>query len=485
MPPPIEQPSNTQALGEVASVDPATGAIVWRARAARVAEIDAAVADARSACEAWAADVDARIATVNRFAERLKAHRSELAGLISREVGKPLWESLTEVDAMIGKVPISLDAQQRRHSADVKAGADATTATRYKPHGVVAVFGPFNFPGHLPNGHIVPALLAGNCVIFKPSEKAPGVGQRTVELWRSAGLPPGVMPLVQGARQTGAALVAHPGIDGIFFTGSVAAGRAISRAVADHPQKILALEMGGNNPLIVHDVADLAAAAYLTVQSAFLTSGQRCSCARRLIVPQGPAGDAFIDRLLTLMQTLRVGPFTDSPEPFMGPVVSDQAADEILAAQDDLVRRGGRTLMPLKSIGPRRALLSPGLIDVSGVADLPDVEIFGPLLKVIRTRDFDSAIIEANRTAFGLAAGLLCDRRELYDLFYRRIRAGVVNWNRPTTGASSALPFGGIGLSGNHRPSAYFAADYCSYPVASIEDAALRLPARLTPGVTP
>ena len=162
----------------------------------------------------------------------------------------------------------------------------------------------------------------------------------------------------------------------------------------------------------------------------------------------------------------------------MGRVINAAAAKRLLAAQAELA---GRILVEMKSLDGD-ALLSPGLIDVT---DTPrrDEEIFGPLLQLIRVKDFDAAIAEANNTRFGLAAGLLSDDRTLWERFYRTIRAGVVNWNRPLTGASSALPFGGIGDSGNHRPSAYFAADYCSYPVASLEIERVAMPEKLTPGI--
>jgi succinylglutamic semialdehyde dehydrogenase len=202
-----------------------------------------------------------------------------------------------------------------------------------------------------------------------------------------------------------------------------------------------------------------------------------------LIVPRGDAGDAFVDVLTKAIGEIRVAPFTADPEPFMGPVVNDAAAERLLAGQSRLKSSGGRSLVEMRAIGDLRAMLSPGLIDVSSVKDRPDEEFFGPLLQVIRVADFDAAIAEANHTKYGLSAGLLSDSRALYERFYREIRAGVVNWNRATTGASGSLPFGGVGLSGNHRPSGYYAADYCSYPVASLEGAKLELPAKLTPGV--
>lgn len=469
---------------EFSSHDPATGQVVWQGKSTSRQELDQAVTAAREALEAWSSrSLDDRVALARAYAERLKAHRQELAEAISREMGKPLWESLGEVDSMIGKVPISIQAQHERRSEQKLDFPDATGMTRYKPHGVAAVFGPFNFPGHLPNGHIVPALLAGNTIVFKPSEMTPGVGQRMVELWREAGLPQHVLNLVQGGRDLGEALAAHAGIDALFFTGSCAAGVSLSQAWAKQPGKVLALEMGGNNPLVVWEAANVDAAAYLTIQSAFITSGQRCSCARRLIIPTGADGQRLIDRLTAMMKGIRVGAFTDRPEPFMGPLISPGAAERLLLAQEGLAQRGGVSILSMRRLERSAAMLSPGLMDVTNVPNRPDEEYFGPFLQVIRVKDFDAAIAEANNTAFGLCAALLSDSRGLYETFFKHIRAGVVNWNRPTTGASSKLPFGGIGQSGNHRPSGAWAADYCSYPVASLESQALAMPPKPLTGI--
>ncbi len=352
----------------------------------------------------------------------------------------------------------------------------APAATRFKPQGVVAVFGPFNFPGHLPNGHIVPALLAGNTVVFKPSEQAPLVGQKMQELWETVGLPKGVLNMVQGGRKTSMSLAANNNLNGLFFTGSAEAGKALHGLFGGRPEKILALEMGGNNPLVVYGAADHHAAAYFTIQSAFITAGQRCSCTRRLIVEHGTRGRKFVDTLISMMGKIKVGPYTDRPEPFMGPVISGQAAESLLAAQADLGKNGGEPLVEMKRLGSGQNFLSPGLMDVTNVSNRPDVELFGPFLQLIRVSNFDAAIREACNTSYGLVAGLLSDNKDLYDRFYRKVRAGVVNWNRQTTGASGRMPFGGVGASGNHRPSGYFASDYCSYPVATIESDRLELP---------
>jgi succinylglutamic semialdehyde dehydrogenase len=466
------------------STDPATGQAVWHGRAASPGDVDAAVSAAQEAFEAWEdRGFDDRARVLDTFAEQLKANRNSLAGLISLETGKPLWESDEEVAAMAGKVALSISAAKERRSPTQFDLAGATAAVRFKPHGVLAVFGPFNFPGHLPNGHIVPALLAGNTVVFKPSELTPAVAQMTAELWVAAGLPAGVLNLVHGDRDTGTALAGHNGIDGLLFTGSVAAGVTLHAGWARQPHKVLALEMGGNNPLVAWDTSDADAAAYAIMQSAFITAGQRCSCARRLIVPADASGDALLDRLVEMTEEIRVGDFRQRPEPFMGPVISERAAARVLDAKRELVARGATELVEMRAAGTCRAMLRPGIIDVTGVSDRADEEVFGPLLQLIRVRDFDAAIREANDTRFGLAAGLLSDDPALYEKFRKRIRAGVVNWNRPTTGASGRLPFGGVGLSGNHRPSGYYAADYCSYPVASLEVPSLSVPQKPVPGI--
>jgi succinylglutamic semialdehyde dehydrogenase len=467
------------------SLNPVTQAVLWTGQSAMASQVDAAVVAARSAFPAWArSSLDERIAVLERFAVALKSHAEELAHCIGAETGKPLWESATEVTSMANKVAISIQSYRERTGEKSAPLGDATAVLRHKPHGVVAVFGPYNFPGHLPNGHIVPALLAGNTVLFKPSEQTPKVAELTMQCWIEAGLPAGVLNLVQGARDTGMALAAHPDLDGLFFTGSSGTGHVLHEQFAGRPEKILALEMGGNNPLIVEPVADLNAAVYTIIQSAFISAGQRCTCARRLLVPQGEWGDALLARLVAVAATLQVGAFDATPAPFMGSVISLAAAHALLKAQEHLIAQGAEALLTMHQPLENAALLTPGIIDVSALAERPDQEFFGPLLQVIRYADFDAAIREANATQYGLAAGLLSDSREHYQQFWLESRAGIVNWNKQLTGAASTAPFGGVGGSGNHRASAYYAADYCVYPVASLEAETLSLPATLSPGVS-
>jgi succinylglutamic semialdehyde dehydrogenase len=467
------------------SLNPVTQQVIWSGKAATAAQVDAAVNSARQAFPAWATrTLDERIAVLEAFAAALKSRADEIARCIGEETGKPLWESATEVTSMANKVAISIQSYRERTGEKSGPLGDATAVLRHKPHGVVAVFGPYNFPGHLPNGHIVPALLAGNTVVFKPSELTPKVAELTVQCWIEAGLPAGVLNLLQGARDTGVALAGHSGIDGLFFTGSSRTGNALHQQFAGRPDKILALEMGGNNPLVVDQVADVDAAVYTVIQSAFISAGQRCTCARRLLVPEGVWGDAFLARLVEVTATIQVGAFDQQPAPFMGSVISLGAAQALLNAQEMMLANGAIALLEMTQPAAQSALLTPGIIDVTDVTDRADEELFGPLLQVIRYADFDAAIDEANATQYGLAAGLLSDSQARYQEFWLQSRAGIVNWNKQLTGAASTAPFGGVGASGNHRASAYYAADYCAYPVASLETQTLALPASLTPGIT-
>lgn len=474
-----------QGSGEpLISLNPGSGEVIWQGNSASEAQVAEAVSAARAAAFDWSQmSLAVRQDLVRAYAQQLDAERESLARLIASETGKPLWESRTEVAAMLAKVEISIRAQAERageHARDIHGGQ---ARLRHRPHGVLAVFGPYNFPGHLPNGHIVPALLAGNTLVFKPSELTPAVAEAMVRLWQTAGLPTGVLNLVQGDRQTGAALAHQDGLDGLLFTGSASVGQLLHRQFAGQPEKILALEMGGNNPLIVDKVDDPLAAIHEVIQSAYLSAGQRCTCARRLLLPEGDWGDRFLHRLAEAVEQIRVGLAFDEPQPFMGSLISAEAADAILDAQQQLIDRGAVALLKARRQPVSAALLSPALLDVSQVDKLPDEEYFGPLLQVQRYRDFAHAIEQANATRYGLAAGLLSDDRDAFEYFQARIRAGIVNWNKALTGASSEAPFGGVGASGNHRPSAWYAADYCAYPVAGLELDALHLPAQLAPGL--
>ncbi|MCC6511199.1 MAG: succinylglutamate-semialdehyde dehydrogenase [Pirellulaceae bacterium] len=469
---------------DAVSLSPIDGRVIWQGQFADSGQADAAVGSAHSAFASWSlVSLADRTALCRAFASYVDAHRDELATLISWETGKPIWESLSEVATVIGKVVNAIDAQQARRWTTVERQHDLAAVTRYKPHGVMLVLGPFNLPAHLPGAHIVPALLAGNTVVFKPSELTPAVGQWLARAWHTAGLPTGVLNLVHGDATIAQQMASDARVAGVLFTGSYRAGASLHKLLGGHPEKVLALEMGGNNPLVVHGVADTAGAVMQIIESAFITSGQRCTCARRLIVTESAQPDRLLKSLSSAIGAITVGLPFDEPKPFMGTLIRPVAAERMLAAQAQLMTSGGRVLNEMHGLPASAALLTPGLIDVTDLL-LEDVEHFGPMLCVTRVDTLEDAVQVANGTRFGLAAGLLADNQDDYLYFVERIRAGIVNWNRQTTGASGRLPFGGVGASGNHAPSGYFAADYCAYPVASLESE--RIPtatAKMSPGL--
>ncbi|MBT0669922.1 succinylglutamate-semialdehyde dehydrogenase [Novosphingobium profundi] len=453
---------------DIISLEPATGAEIWRGAAC---DVDDVVARARRAWPAWAAQpLTTRMELMRRFANEVRKEADTLAHTIAREVGKPLWEAHAEVEAVVAKVEVSIRAYAERTSQrKLDSALQGKMALRHKPHGVLVVLGPFNMPCHLPAAHIVPALIAGNVAIFKPSEKAPASGEILARCFNRAGISAAVMQFAPGGPAEGQRLVAHEGIDGVLFTGSANTGIAINRKLATRPDKIVALEMGGNNALVMWDTPKLADAAALIVQSAFASAGQRCTAARRLIV-KASLYDQIIPLVKNLADRIIVGAPFDEPAPFMGPVIDNAAADGLSESFLYLMSNGGRAIKHLqRPQGGTLPFLSPAIIDVTAMQDRPDVELFGPILQVIKVDDFDQAISEANSTRFGLAASLIGGTPQDYNRFWANMRAGIVNWNRATVGPSHAAPMGGMGLSGNHRPTGYYAADYCAYPVASGE----------------
>lgn len=466
------------------SFNPATGDVLWEGPAASESEVRSAIEIARDSFYSWADMPYAeRVAIAVRFKTLVEARKEELALLIAKETGKALWDARSEVAAVIGKLAFSEEAYQERTGSKSRSMAGGNAVVWHRPHGVMAVYGPYNFPAHLPNGHITPALLAGNVVVFKPSEQTPLIAEWMVRQWEEAGLPAGVLNLVQGERDTGIAL-ANGAIDGLLFTGSSATGKLLHKQFAGRPEIMLALEMGGNNPLIISNVADVKAAVLETILSAYITTGQRCTCARRLIVIEQENTAQYIELLQQTAAALVVGPYDAEPPSFMGPVISNREADRLLAAQANLQKLGATVLLEMRKPQAELPFVTPALVDVTHVAQVPDEEYFGPLLQLYRVKTKEEAVAVANNTAFGLSASVLTDDPAEYQWFSRKLRAGLINWNRQTTGASGAGPFGGVGVSGNHRPAGYYAADYCAYPVASVENDKLALPEQLPAGIT-
>ena len=432
---------------------PATGKTSWEGQASSAAQVNEAVEAAQDAGRDWRhVPQSRRTQILEAYAGEVEKRAEDISEAISNDMGKARWESLAEAGAMKGKIAVSIDAQVERAGGRSQETAFGGAHLTHRPHGVMAVFGPFNFPGHLPNGHIVPALLAGNTCVFKPSELAPSVAKIMVECFEVAGLPDGVLNVVHGGRETGAALL-DADINGLLFTGSAKTGTAFHRHFAGRPDIILALEMGGNNPLIVWDPADPEAAGDIAAQSAFLTT-------------DNAFGQSVIEAIVERARGLKIGAW-DEEDVFMGPLVSVHAAQAAVDFQTMLSKAGGKPLRRLKKMDRGGGFVTAGVIDVTDASNVPDEELFGPLIQVHRVKDFDAAIAHANDTRFGLSGGLVSDDEALWLRAHNEMRAGILNWNRPTAGASGNMPFGGPGLSGNFRPGAYYASDYCAWPQAS------------------
>lgn len=448
--------------------------VVWSG-SPDASHVDQAVAAAREAFPKWAAlPMDERIEYLRRWQEVTKQHAEELAGLICDEMGKTMAETRFEANALAGKVDITLDevSMNRVREYEVAVTQSRAGFCRYKPHGVMVVIAPFNFPAHLANGHFVPAMLMGNTIVLKPSEKTPAVGQKLAEMMEESGLPRGVFNLVQGAGDVAAKLVNHNDVDGILFTGSWPVGRKILESNLDRPGRIVALEMGGNNPAVVLDDANFKQAVVECVRAAYATSGQRCTCSRRLIVQSGIAKE-FIASFARTASSLVVGPGRSDSPVFMGPVVTEEAADAVIDFQRDLVGRGGKVI--LEAARPSNMaghFVSPGLVEVERFTLEDDREVFGPLARISVVDTLDQAIAQANATEYGLAASIFTTDDASYERFFREVHSGCINRNTGTAGASSKLPFGGWGKSGNHRPAAAFSVEYCAYPIANMIETA-------------
>jgi succinylglutamic semialdehyde dehydrogenase len=437
--------------------------------------LEAALSAARAAFPAWRrTPIEQRAELLRRYQQRLREHARALCELIAREVGKPLWEAKTEVDSMISKVDVMLG--EARPLTDDRNLPDLPGEIRHRPLGVIAVIGPFNFPGHLPNGQIIPALLLGNCVVHKPSEKTPSVATWIARCFHEAGFPPGVFNLVQGPGEFGAVLAEHPEVDGVMFTGSASVGRRIVASQAQSLHRLIALELGGKNASIALDDCDLERAARAIAFSAYVSAGQRCTATSRLIVTPGVA-KALIARLAEIARGMRVG-YPLAEDVFMGPMIAADARDRLLAAQAVARQRGFEALVAggtCQVEGHKGHYARPGLhVASSPDARAPgysDVELFGPDLAVYVARDLEHALALANDTWGGLTAGVYTASRSAFERAADELRVGVLQWNRATTGASARLPFGGIRSSGNHRPAGIMAGLACVYPQA------LQLPA--------
>ncbi len=452
------RPSGDQVIR---SVNPATDGDVVLEAPTDAAHAAQAVAAAHAAWPAWAAlSVDDRVAALRRFARELEPRQEALARAITAEMGKTLRESRQEARSLVDRVNLVIDEQLPRVAPWTAPGVAGET--RYHPLGVIAVIGPFNFPLHLVHSHVIPALATGNTVVVKFSERTPLAGQRYMEAWEAAGLPP-VVNMVQGAGDVGRALLAAPELRGVAFTGSWPTGHAIEKALHERPEVLVALEMGGQNMAIVLDDADLDQALEGLLIGGFMTTGQRCTCTARVLVHRSVA-HTFVERLTAAARTLTWGDPTR--DVFMGPLASAADRDHVDRLCRAGVEAGAEVLLAAERRAPG-AFRGPSmhLIAPDHDSDYTRHEVFGPDLAVTIVDDVDQAIDIVNASAYGLALSVFTTRRAQFEQVYLRTRVGCVNWNRSTNRASGAFPFGGYGRSGNFRPAGGFAVFNATFPV--------------------
>ena len=454
-------------MQELISREAATGVEIWRAAEGNAA---AEVQAARGGVAAWAAKpLTVRIETLRRFANILRIRLDDFIDLIARESGLPLWEARAEAEAVIAQVDVSVSAYadrtpQRRLEGDM----GARSAVRHRPLGVVAVITPYAMPASLPGGQIVPALIAGNTVVFKPSERAVATGAFLVSAGHEAGIPENALRLLPGGPETGEALARERDVDALFFTGSARSGLKLKGLLADRHDLLVSMSLGGNNPILLWNTSEVHSAAALIVQSAFGAGGQRCTAGRRLIVEDGRF-EPFLAEIRNILKRMIIGAPLDSPAPFMGPMIDEAQAEAVEQGYQRLIEAGGKPVIPLERPFPGKPFLTPAIIDVTNIAAPFEDEIFGPVLQLVRVPDFDAALREANRGRFGLAATLIGSDPADYERFWAEVRAGLIGWNRTILRPHAAAPFGGLGLSGNHRPGGFYTADHCVFPVASLE----------------
>ncbi|MBL8998076.1 MAG: aldehyde dehydrogenase family protein [Gemmatimonadetes bacterium] len=469
----------------VESRDPATGE-VWRTwDPADAATVAAAVARARHAQPAWAArSPSERARIVTRFHDALYRRRREVAELVTREAGKPIVDALsTDVTVALDFAAWTARALPRFFRASWRGAAGITMwrkRVRFERRalGVIGVIAPWNYPFFLPAACTLPVIGCGNAAILKPSEFTPGSGAILEELWREAGLPEGVLQVIQGDGVTGAALT-RGGVDKMIFTGGSAAGRAVALACAE--QMIpCSLELGGSDAAVVLADADLRHAADGIVWTRFSNAGQTCVAPKRVFVEQ-PAYAAFVEAASRAVRALRVGPGAE-PGSEVGPLIRPHAVSAIQAQLSDATDKGARVVAqaPLQAppqVTPRATQVADGyfpptlLTDVRDGMKVLDEETFGPILPVVPVRDADEAVARANASSYGLSASVWTRDRAAGLAVARRLEAGTVLLNDAITVVGMPdVPYGGVKRSGLGRLHGDAGLEECVHSMAIVDD---------------
>ena len=409
-------------------------------------QLDAAVHAARAAFPAWSiSNIQARADALDKIGTEILARREELGMLLAREEGKTRPEGIGEA-TRAGNIFKFYAGECLRLTGEVVPSVRpgiGVEITR-EPVGVIGIITPWNFPIAIPAWKIAPALAYGNCVVMKPADLVPGCAWALAEIISRSGIPAGVFNLVMGRGSViGDPLVNHPGIHGISFTGSQGVGGRIAQQCAVNLKKVQ-LEMGGKNPQIILDDADLAQAVELSVQSAFFSTGQRCTASSRLIVTDGIYGK-FVEAVQARMATLKVGDALAAGID-IGPVSSLSQLQQDL----DYVAIGQAEGAQLAAGGARLERTTEGfymapalLLDTTSAMRINREEVFGPVASVIRVKDYEAALAESNNTPFGLSAGIATTSLKYATHFKRHSQAGMVMVNLPTAGVDYHVPFGG------------------------------------------
>lgn len=421
-------------------------------------------------------ELSERINFLKKYKEIAIKRKDDIALAIALETGKPLWESATEAAAVAGKVDVTIgDSLKRIESQTIENVLPSIDGHIIKkPLGPTLVIGPFNFPCHLANGQILSALLTGNSIIFKPSEKTIYSSQLLIECFHEAGFPKGVINFINGTAKTTQDILKHPNIKGINFTGSLAVGKKILESVGADLTKLVALELGGKNSTILHKDTDIDHALPELLRACFLSSGQRCTSTSMIIVHKA-IEDEFINKFKTLTERIIVDHPTEFKTlPFMGPVIDKNSKDLYEKFCKMGNENGAEDIVSLANIdtGFKGHYVNPTihyLKEAKKDNPFTQEEIFGPNCTFTPYESIEDAINIANINDYGLAASIFTQDKGIYKECIRDIDAGIINLNRSTVGASSRLPFGGVKNSGNHHPAAVSMVDHTVSTVASLE----------------
>ena len=422
-----------------------TGDVVARYPKGGRGEVDAAVKAARDAFPDWSeASPEVRSDVLDRAGTLVLARAKELGALLSREEGKTLPEGTGEVMRAGRILKYFAGEALRRHGQTLESTRPGLDAATYREAvGVYGLITPWNFPIAIPAWKAAPALAFGNTVVLKPATPTPAIAHALSAIIIEAGAPPGVFNMVIGEGGMGSALVDHPDVDGISFTGSQSVGGKVGEAAFKRQARVQ-LEMGGKNPLVVLDDADLERAVACAIDGAFFGTGQRCTASSRIIVTEG-IHDRFVEALAERARALKVGNALD-PSSQIGPAVSQAQLDQNMRYIDIATGEGGRLVTggELLNLSTPGYYMSPTVIaDTSPDMRINNEEVFGPVASTIRVKDYEEALAVANRGDFGLSAGIVTNSLKHSRHFRRAVRAGMVMINLPTAGVDYHVPFGG------------------------------------------